>query len=191
MGGEDLGRQRQVSYVGGRASLPPAALDGGHPPRLAGAGVLPVHGVDVTSCPEQGGIELDLGPRGGTPVHRTRCLVEPCRLGATSGSRLRIGQLEELAQARILLSQALQFGMQVVHGVNPAGRPTETAAENIWVAVDQCSSVSRGEGYPQLSGAGRRHSVSGAPRGSPSCITRGLELTVCRRSGRRYAEVCD
>ena len=144
MRGEDLGRQRQVPYVRGMAALAPAALDGGHPPRLARAGVLPAHGVDVTSCAEQRGVELDLGPRGGTRVHLTRCLVEPCRLGATSGSRLRIGQLEELAQASILLSQALQFGMQVVHGVNPAGRPTETAAENICVAVDQCSSVSRG-----------------------------------------------
>ena len=61
MRGQHLGRQRQVSYVGGSSSLAPPALDRGHPARLTGAGVLPAHGVDVASRAEQRGIELDLG----------------------------------------------------------------------------------------------------------------------------------
>ena len=69
MRGQDLGRQRQMSYVGGRASLAPTALDGGHPSRLPGAGVLPADGVNVASRAEQCGVELDLGLRGRPRVH--------------------------------------------------------------------------------------------------------------------------
>lgn len=97
MRGQDLGRQRQVSYVGGRTPLVPAALDGGHPSRPAGAGVLPEHGVDVASCTEQRGIEPDLGPRGGTRIHLTRCLVEPGYLRAPSWSRLGVSESQKLA----------------------------------------------------------------------------------------------
>ena len=97
MRGEDLGRQRQISDVGGRASLAPAALNGGHPSRLAGAGVLPAHGVDVAPCAEQRGVELDLGLRGGPRVHRARRLFEPRCLGALGWGSLGVGELEESA----------------------------------------------------------------------------------------------
>ena len=47
----------------------------------------------------------------------------PCRTtlpGCHERSSLRVGQLEELAQAGVLGPQTLQLGLQIAHGVNPA-----------------------------------------------------------------------
>lgn len=49
-----------------------------------------------------------------------------------SGSRFRIRQLQKLAQPRILLPQALQFGVQITHGLSLAAQGSPVVRSTQW-----------------------------------------------------------